>query len=92
MPAEAKLNWDGHSKLREQYDKHAAILDQPAAALITDLKQRGILQDTLVVWCTEFGRMPCFKKERGTRSQSGRLHLLDDRRGESNWCKPRRHR
>lgn len=57
-----ELNWDGHSKLREQYDKHAAILDQPAAGLIRDLKQRGLLKDTLVVWCTEFGRMPMFQK------------------------------
>ena len=57
-----ELNWDGHSKLKEQYDKHAAILDQPAAALIRDLKQRGQLNDTLVVWCTEFGRMPMFQK------------------------------
>ncbi|MBL8820960.1 MAG: DUF1501 domain-containing protein [Planctomycetia bacterium] len=56
------LNWDGHNKLKEQYDKHAAILDQPAAALIQDLKQRGLLADTLVVWCTEFGRMPFFQK------------------------------
>ena len=57
-----ELNWDGHNKLREQYDRHAAILDQPAAALIRDLRQRGLLQDTLVVWCTEFGRMPMFQK------------------------------
>ena len=57
-----ELNWDGHSKLKEQYDKHAAILDQPAAALIRDLKQRGLLENTLVVWCTEFGRMPFFQK------------------------------
>lgn len=56
------LNWDGHNKLKEQYDKHAAILDQPAAALIKDLKQRGLLADTLIVWCTEFGRMPFFQK------------------------------
>ncbi|MFO0813540.1 MAG: DUF1501 domain-containing protein [Gemmatales bacterium] len=56
------LNWDGHNKLKEQYDKHAAILDQPAAALIRDLKQRGLLADTLIVWCTEFGRMPFFQK------------------------------
>lgn len=56
------LNWDGHSKLKEQYDKHAAILDQPAAALIRDLRQRGLLESTLVVWCTEFGRMPMFQK------------------------------
>jgi len=57
-----ELNWDGHNKLKEQYDKHAPILDQPAAALIRDLKQRGLLEDTLVVWCTEFGRMPFFQK------------------------------
>lgn len=57
-----KLNWDGHNALKEQYDVHAGILDQPAAALIRDLKQRGLLQDTLVVWCTEFGRMPFFQK------------------------------
>lgn len=57
-----ELNWDGHNKLKEQYDKHAAILDQPAAALIQDLKQRGLLEETLVVWCTEFGRMPMFQK------------------------------
>ena len=57
-----ELNWDGHSKLREQYDRHAMILDQPAAALIRDLRARGMLDDTLVVWCTEFGRMPFFQK------------------------------
>ncbi|HEV7281792.1 MAG TPA: DUF1501 domain-containing protein [Pirellulaceae bacterium] len=57
-----ELNWDGHSKLKEQYDKHAAILDQPAAALIRDLDSRGLLAETLVVWCTEFGRMPMFQK------------------------------
>jgi len=57
-----ELNWDGHNKLKEQYDKHAAIMDQPAAALVRDLQQRGLLEDTLVVWCTEFGRMPMFQK------------------------------
>lgn len=57
-----KLNWDGHQDLKSQYDVHAEIFDQPAAALITDLKQRGLLDDTLVVWCTEFGRMPFFQQ------------------------------
>ena len=56
-----ELNWDGHNALKEQYDRHAAILDQPAAALILDLKRRGLLEETLVVWCTEFGRMPMFQ-------------------------------
>lgn len=57
-----KLNWDGHNALKAQYDVHAGILDQPAAALIRDLRQRGLLEETLVVWCTEFGRMPFFQK------------------------------
>jgi hypothetical protein len=55
-------NWDGHKKIAEQYNVHGPILDQPAAALIKDLKQRGMLDDTLVAWVTEFGRMPTFQK------------------------------
>jgi hypothetical protein len=62
-------NWDGHKKLHEQYSIHAPILDQPAAALLSDLKQRGLLRDTLVVFVTEFGRMPTFQK-----GASGRDH------------------
>jgi len=54
-------NWDGHKLLKEQYEVHAPILDRPAAALIRDLKARGMLEDTLVVWTTEFGRMPMFQ-------------------------------
>lgn len=55
-------NWDGHRKLKEQYDIHGAILDRPAAALLRDLRRRGLLEDTLVVFCTEFGRMPMYQK------------------------------
>lgn len=55
-------NWDGHKTIADQYPGHAAILDQPAAALLADLKQRGLLDDTLVVFVTEFGRMPTFQK------------------------------
>jgi hypothetical protein len=54
-------NWDGHKTLKSQYEVHAPILDQPAAALMKDLKQRGMLEDTLVLWTTEFGRMPTFQ-------------------------------
>ena len=67
-----KLNWDGHNALKEQYDVHANILDQPAAALIRDLRERGLLEETLVVWCTEFGRMPFFQK-----GSKGRDHNPD---------------
>jgi hypothetical protein len=62
-------NWDGHKALQQQYDIHGPILDQPAAALLADMKQRGLLADTLVVFCTEFGRMPTFQK-----GASGRDH------------------
>jgi hypothetical protein len=72
-----ELNWDGHNKLKEQYDRHAGILDQPAAALIRDLRQRGLLENTLVVWCTEFGRMPFFQK-----GAQGRDHNPD---GFTSW-------
>jgi hypothetical protein len=62
-------NWDGHKTLKAQYDTHGPVLDQPAAALLRDLKARGLLEDTLVLWTTEFGRMPTFQK-----GASGRDH------------------
>ncbi len=65
-------NWDGHKMLADQYPIHARILDRPAAALIRDLRQRGLLEHTLVVLCTEFGRMPTFQK-----GASGRDHNPD---------------
>ena len=52
------LNWDAHKTLKKDYERHAPIFDQPTAALLTDLKRTGLLKDTLVVWTTEFGRMP----------------------------------
>jgi uncharacterized protein (DUF1501 family) len=55
-------NWDGHRQLKKDYDRHGPILDKPVAALLKDLKQRGMLDDTLVVWSTEFGRMPTFQQ------------------------------
>ena len=52
------LNWDAHKTLKPDYERHCPIFDQPTAALLTDLKQSGLLDDTLVLWTTEFGRMP----------------------------------
>ena len=66
---EGVSNWDGHKSLAAQYAKHGPVLDQPTAGLLKDLKQRGLLKDTLVVWCTEFGRMPTFQA-----GASGRDH------------------
>jgi hypothetical protein len=59
---EGVQNWDGHRRIKSDYDRHGPVLDQPAAALLKDLKARGMLDDTLVVWTTEFGRMPTFQK------------------------------
>lgn len=66
------LNWDAHKTLKEDYDRHAPIFDQPTAALLTDLKERGLIKDTLVLWTTEFGRMPTHQE--GT---TGRDHNPD---------------
>jgi hypothetical protein len=53
-----RINWDGHEDLRENHLKQAASMDQPVAALLKDLRARGLLDDTLVLWTTEFGRTP----------------------------------
>jgi hypothetical protein len=58
-------NWDSHSDILKTHAMQAEIMDQPTAALIHDLKRRGLLEDTFVVWCTEFGRMP-FLQANGT--------------------------
>jgi Protein of unknown function (DUF1501) len=55
---EPRVNWDAHEDLRANHGKNARILDRPTAALVRDLKRRGLLDDTLVVLTTEFGRLP----------------------------------
>ena len=54
----APVGWDHHFLLKEELTKSCAATDQPIAALLTDLKQRGLLDDTLVIWGGEFGRTP----------------------------------
>jgi hypothetical protein len=51
-------SWDAHNAIRPNHEKHAAEIDLPIHGLLTDLRQRGLLEDTLVVFHTEFGRMP----------------------------------
>jgi hypothetical protein len=50
--------WDAHTNLTANHTEHCAATDQPIHGLLTDLKQRGLLKDTLVIWGGEFGRMP----------------------------------
>jgi hypothetical protein len=49
-------NWDAHNDLEENHSKHARMVDKPIAGLLADLKERGLLDSTLVVWTSEFGR------------------------------------
>jgi hypothetical protein len=54
-----RRNWDSHEDIRRDHGDMGASMDKPAAALLKDLKARGLLDDTIVIWTTEFGRMPC---------------------------------
>jgi Protein of unknown function (DUF1501) len=56
--SDSNVQWDQHSKLKEGHAKNAREVDKPIAALLKDLKSRGLLHDTLVLWGGEFGRTP----------------------------------
>ena len=59
-------NWDAHGDLKKNHDFHAGRTDKPIAALIKDLKQRGLLDSTLIIWGGEFGRQPTAENKEGT--------------------------
>jgi hypothetical protein len=59
-------NWDAHADLFYNHDLHAGETDKPIAGLLKDLKQRGLLDSTLIVWGGEFGRQPTAEYEKGT--------------------------
>jgi hypothetical protein len=60
-----KDGWDAHSKLTQNHTPRARWTDQPVAALLSDLKQRGLLDSTLVIWASEFGRTPMLQGDLG---------------------------
>jgi len=60
-----RRNWDSHEDLARDHGDMARSMDKPAAALLKDLKDRGLLDDTIVIWTTEFGRMPCSQGSKG---------------------------
>jgi hypothetical protein len=60
-----KDGWDAHEKLTNNHGPRARWTDGPCAALVADLKQRGLLDSTLVVWASEFGRTPMMQGEKG---------------------------
>ena len=66
--------WDHHSNLDQGISFNCRMADQPVAALLKDLKRRGLLDSTLVVWGAEFGRTPLGENRIGTKSNTGRDH------------------
>jgi len=67
-------SWDHHSNLDKELHFNAAMADQPVAALLKDLKRRGLLDTTLVIWMSEFGRTPLGENRGGSTNVTGRDH------------------
>lgn len=70
-----RINWDGHENVRENHSQEAKRIDRPVAGLLRDLKQRGMLADTLVLFTTEFGRTP-FAQSAADVVGTGRDHNM----------------
>jgi uncharacterized protein (DUF1501 family) len=70
-------SWDTHEDLDNQIHYQSAVVDQPIAALIDDLHERGMLDETLVVFATEFGRTPLGQAPPGSTVLTGRDHHPD---------------
>ncbi|MEX2214776.1 MAG: DUF1501 domain-containing protein [Phycisphaeraceae bacterium] len=70
-----RINWDGHEDMIRNHNREAKRIDQPVAALLKDLKQRGMLDDTLVLFTTEFGRTPFTQADKNTVGK-GRDHNM----------------
>ena len=72
--------WDQHGELKKRHEENARITDQAIAGLLKDLKCRGLLDETIVLWAGEMGRTPHAAKRGRPRSSCGRLLDLDGRR------------
>jgi hypothetical protein len=70
-----RIHWDAHEDIVTNHKAQAASMDQPVAALLTDLKARGMLDDTLVLWTTEFGRTP-FTEGIGGKGRDHHQHVF----------------
>jgi hypothetical protein len=77
----ARASWDAHENVKQNHAYEAGRIDKPVAALLHDLKQRGLLEDTLVLFTTEFGRTPFTQSDAGVIGE-GRDH---NRYGFSSW-------
>jgi hypothetical protein len=70
----ASKNWDNHTNIRTELPAMTAATDKPVAALLSDLRQRGLMDDTLVLWNTEFGRHP-FSQGADGRDHNGQTSV-----------------
>lgn len=70
-----KDGWDAHAQLRDNHDPRARWTDQPVAALLADLKRRGLLESTLVIWASEFGRTPMMQGKLGRQHNAAGFTL-----------------
>ncbi len=70
-----RINWDGHEDVKENHTREALRVDQPVAGLLKDLRQRGLLSDTLVLCTSEFGRTP-FAQSASDQVGAGRDHNM----------------
>jgi uncharacterized protein (DUF1501 family) len=70
-PQGAVGNWDNHASIKDELPPMAASVDKPIAALLRDLKSRGLDKDTLVIWTTEFGRTPFAQSSVGRDHNGG---------------------
>ncbi|MBI4903532.1 MAG: DUF1501 domain-containing protein [Acidobacteria bacterium] len=68
--------WDAHENVKDNHTRHAAEVDTPIAGLIADLKGRGMLDDTLVIWQSEFGRMPISQRGVGRDHNPGTMTIF----------------
>ena len=67
--------WDAHDNVHKNHTQHAAEVDKPIAGLLADLKGRGLLDDTLVIWQSEFGRMPISQRGLGRDHNPGTMSI-----------------
>ena len=68
--------WDAHASIVDNHGMHAREVDKPIAGLITDLKRRGLLDETLVMWHSEFGRMPISQRGVGRDHNPGAMTVF----------------
>jgi uncharacterized protein (DUF1501 family) len=70
-PSGPTKNWDNHANIQTELPYMTSQIDKPTAALIKDLKSRGLFEDTLFIWTTEFGRMPFSQGDNGRDHNGG---------------------